>query len=87
MFSNVNSAILVAMSIFVAGCATDAERAEIARKNSLSAAIVRSMPDSGSYQRSIAAKQQERREKVINKVAKNRGLQKNEVYQEFHINK
>ena len=68
MFSKVNSAILVATSIFVAGCATDAERAEIARKNSLSAAIVRSMPDSGSYQRSIAAKQQERREKVINNI-------------------
>jgi len=68
MFSKVNSAILVATSIFVAGCATDAERAEIARKNSLSAAIVRSMPDSGSYQRSIAAKQVERREKVINNI-------------------
>ena len=68
MFSKVNSAILVATSIFVAGCATDAERAEIERKNSLSAAIVRSMPDSGSYQRSIAAKQQERREKVINNI-------------------
>ena len=68
MFSKVNSAILVATSIFVAGCATDAERAEIARKNSLSAAIVRSMPDSGAYQRSIAAKEAERREKVISNI-------------------
>ena len=68
MFSKVNSAILVATSIFVAGCATDAERAEIARKNSLSAAIVRAMPDSGAYQRSIANKEAERREKVINNI-------------------
>ena len=68
MFSKVNSAILVATSILVAGCATDAERAEIARKNSLSAAIVRAMPDSGAYQRSIANKEAERREKVINNI-------------------
>lgn len=68
MFSKVNSAILVATSIFLAGCATDAERAEIARKNSLSAAIVRAMPDSGAYQRSLAAKEAERREKVISNI-------------------
>ena len=68
MFSKVNNAILVATSIFLAGCATDAERAEIARKNSLSAAIVRAMPDSGAYQRSLAAKEAERREKVISNI-------------------
>jgi hypothetical protein len=68
MFSKVNSAILVATSIFLAGCATDAERAEIARKNSLSAAIVRAMPDSSAYQRSLAAKEAERREKVISNI-------------------
>jgi len=68
MFSKVNSAILVATSIFLVGCATDAERAEIARKNSLNAAIVRAIPDSGSYQRTLAAKEAERRDKVINNI-------------------
>ena len=68
MFSKVNGAIFVATSLFLAGCATDAERAEIARKNSLSAAIVRAIPDSGTYQRSLAAKEAERREKVINNI-------------------
>jgi len=68
MFSKVNGAIFVATSLFLAGCATDAERAEIARKNSLSAAIVRAIPDSGAYQRSLAAKEAERREKVINNI-------------------
>jgi len=68
MFSKVNGAIFVATSLFLAGCATDAERAEIARKNSLSAAIVRAIPDSGAYQRSLAAKEAERREKIINNI-------------------
>jgi len=68
MFSKANSAVFVAATIFLTGCATDAERAEIARKNSLSAAIVRSMPDSGAYQRTIAAKEAERRDKVINHI-------------------
>ena len=68
MFLKVNGAIFVATSLFLAGCATDAERAEIARKNSLSAAIVRAIPDSGAYQRSLAAKEAERREKVINNI-------------------
>jgi len=68
MFSKVNGAIFVATSLFLVGCATDAERAEIARKNSLSAAIVRAIPDSGAYQRSLAAKEAERREKVINNI-------------------
>ena len=68
MFSKVSGAIFVATSLFLAGCATDADRAEIARKNSLSAAIVRAIPDSGAYQRSLAAKEAERREKVINNI-------------------
>jgi hypothetical protein len=68
MFSKVNSAVFVATAIFLVGCATDAEKAEIARKNSLSAAIVRSMPDSGAYQRSVAAKEAERRDKVISNI-------------------
>ena len=68
MFSKVNGAIFVATSLFLAGCATDAEKAEIARKNSLSAAIVRSMPDSSAYQRSVAAKDAERRDKVISNI-------------------
>ncbi len=68
MFLKVNSAIFVATSIFLVGCATDAQKAEIARKNSLSAAIVRSMPDSSAYQRSVAAKDAERRDKVISNI-------------------
>ena len=69
MFSKVNGAIFVATSILLVGCGTtDAQKAEIERKNSLSAAIVRAIPDSGAYQRSQAAKEAGRREKVINNI-------------------
>jgi hypothetical protein len=69
MFSKVNSAICVATSILLVGCGTtDAQKSAIERQNSLNAAIVRAMPDSGSYQRLQAAKETERREKVIRNI-------------------
>jgi hypothetical protein len=69
MFSKVNGAIFVATSILLVGCGTtDAQKAEIERKNSLTAAIVRAIPDSGTYQRSQAAKEAERRDKVVRNI-------------------
>jgi hypothetical protein len=69
MNQKVTLSILAATSIFLVGCGTtEAEKAEIARKNSLSAAIVRALPDSGAYQRSIAAKESESRNKVIQNI-------------------
>jgi copper chaperone CopZ len=69
MNQKVTLSILAATSVFLVGCGTtEAEKAEIARKNSLSAAIVRALPDSGAYQRSIAAKESESRNKVIQNI-------------------
>ena len=61
--------VLAATSVLIVGCGTtEAQKAEIARKNSLNAAIVRSLPDSGANQRSMAAKETESREKVIRNI-------------------
>jgi hypothetical protein len=61
--------VLAATSVLFVGCGTtEAQKAEIARKNSLNAAIVRSLPDSGANQRSMAAKESESREKVIRNI-------------------
>ena len=69
MNQKVKISILAATTVLFVGCGTtDAQKAEIARKNSLNAAIVRSLPDSAANQRSMAAKESESREKVIRNI-------------------
>lgn len=69
MISKVKSAIFVATSILMVGCgSTDAQKAAIERQNSLNAAIVRAIPDAGSYKRAQAAKDAERRDKVVRNI-------------------
>jgi hypothetical protein len=69
MFSKVNSAVWLATSVLLVGCGTtDAQKAAIERQNSLNAAIVRAIPDAGSYKRAQAAKETERRDKVVRNI-------------------